>query len=373
MGSDRIPFEGYPALGAELAPEDPVLLDDGALRLSVLQASSDEIRCRVVTGGPLSSGKGINLPESQLEGLEGLTEKDEIDLEFGLRHGVDFVALSFVRGGAEIERLRGLIREHGATTPIIAKIERRAALRNLDEIVTASDGVMVARGDLGVETELAEVALRQKEIIRACNQRGKVVITATQMLESMITHPTPTRAEVSDTSNAILDGSDALMLSGETAVGKYPVEAIRMIDSIALRTEEVIDSERGLARRPFLDEIPDAVAHAAVLLAHEVGAAAIICCTRGGMTARLVSRYRPNQPVFAASPNDEVVRRMAIVWGVRALSMDDRPGDELLHRAALACCRRAGLVRAGERVVVTSGAVEGGLKGQTDRVRVEIA
>ncbi|MBD3162528.1 MAG: pyruvate kinase, partial [Candidatus Eisenbacteria bacterium] len=194
-----------------------------------------------------------------------------------------------------------------------------------------------------------------------------------QMLESMIDHPRPTRAEVSDASNAILDGSDALMLSGETAIGRHPVAAVRMLDSISMRTEEIIGADRGLARRPFLDEIPDAVAHAACVLAHEVEAGAVVCCTRGGMTARLVSRYRPSQPVYAVSPNEEIVRRLAIVWGVRALAMEDQPTDERLFQAALDRCRNAGLVRPGERIVVISGSVEGGLEGRTNRIRVEIA
>jgi pyruvate kinase len=230
---------------------------------------------------------------------------------------------------------------------------------------------MVARGDLGVETDLEEVTLHQKRIIRACNRCGKVVVTATQMLESMIENAAPTRAEVADISNAIFDGTDALMLSGETAVGAYPVEAVSFMARIAARTEAAIDFERALARSPFQQRVPDTVAHAACVLAHEIEADALICLTRSGLTARLVSRYRPKCPVIAISPRPETVHRLALLWGVKPLhARGDRDGEALV-RGALDRARDAGYVQAGQRVVVTAGVGGGSLAGQTNLVRVE--
>jgi pyruvate kinase len=304
--------------------------------------------------------------------VETITEKDKLDLAFGMEQGVDLVALSFVRTAGDIESLRELIVRAGADLPVIAKIEKREALENLDEIVAASDGLMVARGDLGVETDLAEVALRQKEIIRACNRQGKIVITATQMLESMITHASPTRAEVSDISNAIFDGTDAVMLSGETAVGSYPVEAVTLMSRVAEKTEDALGLDRGIADRPYLEEISDAVAHAACVMARQVDAAALICCTQAGLTTRLVSRYRPSCPIVAVSPSLDTVRRLTIVWGVVPLQTEVREvGDQLL-KSAIRETKETGLIHDGERVVITAGLSGGDLKGRTNLIQVEI-
>jgi pyruvate kinase len=368
----HIPIDGYPALGRDVRAGEPVLLDDGELRLIVREATPAGVRCEVVVGGELRAHKGVNLPETQLASLECPTPRDWDDLAFALAQGVDWIALSFVRQAQDIARLRARIEAAGADTPIIAKIEKREALRDLEAIVAAADGVMVARGDLGVETELAEVTLRQKEIIRACNRAGKVVITATQMLESMIHHPTPTRAEVADVSNAIFDGTDALMLSGETAVGEYPIEAIAFMASIAGHTETALDAGRALAARPFLDEVPDAVAHAACVTAHEIGAAALVCLTRSGLTARLVSRYRPGCPIIAMCATPATARRLAPVWGVAALEMAPQLPDEERVAAALAGVRHAGLVPAGGKVVLTAGVGSSSLSRRTNLVRVEV-
>ncbi len=368
----EIPVEGCPSLTRDLKTGHDVLLNDGAIRLHVKHVGADYVECEVVVGGELSSRKGVNFPDSSLEGIATVTEKDRADLEFGLEHGVDIVALSFVRSADDIRLLRSIMKEQGKMVPIVAKIEKREALKDLNRIVAEADGVMVARGDLGVETRLEEVTIWQKEIIRECNRQGKVVITATQMLESMIEHPVPTRAEVSDVANAIMDGTDAVMLSGETAVGSFPREAVEMMVRIASRTERVLDRERLLAQHPFTDEVRDAVAHAACVVAHEVRADALICRTRSGATARLVSRYRPRCPIIAVSPKPATVRQLGLVWGVQAIESAYVEEDEGLMVAAIEDAKRAGLVREGQTVVVTAGISSGRLHGETNMVRVEV-
>jgi pyruvate kinase len=376
LGSDGspigIPVEGHPGLAEDLSTDDRVLLSDGAICLRVVDVHKDRVRCRIEVGGNLSSRKGINFPDTPLKTIETITEKDKSDLAFGIEQGVDLVALSFVRTAGDVDSLRKLIGAAGADVPIIAKVEKREALEDLDAIVASSDGLMVARGDLGVETDLAEVALRQKEIIRACNRQGKTVITATQMLESMITHASPTRAEVSDISNAIFDGTDAVMLSGETAIGSYPVEAATLMSRVAEKTDIALGLDRGIADRPYLDEIPDAVAHAACVMARRIGAAALICFTQAGLTARLVARYRPSSPIVALSPNPETVRRIAIVWGIVPLATKTRGTEDQLLESALRETKKAGLIHEGEPVVVAAGLGSGDLMGQTNLIRVEI-
>jgi len=370
-GGIVLPVEGYPWLHDDVRPGEPVLLDDGAVRLEAIAARPNGVECAVVIGGSLSSRKGVNFPMTNLKALAIPTERDWADLDFALAHEIDWVALSFVRGAAEIRRLRRGMTDRGARVPVIAKIEKREALEHLEEILEAADGVMVARGDLGVETELEEVALRQKEIIRACNRTGKVVITATQMLESMMAEASPTRAEVADVSNAIFDGTDAVMLSGETAVGRYPVEAVAFMARIAERTDDALAADPCLAERPYLPGVPDAVAHAACVTARQIDAQALVCLTRSGLTAKLVSRYRPQCRIVATSPRPETVRRLALVWGVQPMLLDERPGGDSQAEDALARARAAGLVGAPGRVVITAGVSAGALRGQTNLVRVE--
>ena len=367
-----IPIDGYPTFQEDVKPGEIVLVNDGAVRLRATEMKRSSLECEVLIGGPVFSRKGINLPETRLRTLETITAKDEADLAFGIQQEVDWIALSFVRSAEDVNRLRAAIASLGTDTPIIAKIEKREALRDLNAIVDAADGIMVARGDLGVETALEEVALRQKEIIRECNRQGKLVITATQMLESMMAHPTPTRAEVSDVSNAIIDGSDGIMLSGETAVGAYPVEATTFMARIAERTERMLDSERAVARQPFLESVPDAVAHAACLTAYEIKADALVCLTRSGLTARLVSRYRPACPIFAVSPDPRTARRLAPVWGVRPLLGGTQTGEWECIEAALSGVLEAGVLRKGQRIVITGGVSPGVLRRQTNLIRVEI-
>jgi pyruvate kinase len=364
----QLPIGSIPWLPKEVKPGQRILLDDGTIRLDVLETREDEVLCSVVNGGSISSHKGINLPDTVLRELKIPTDKDEADLEFGIREGVDFVALSFVRTVEDVRALKKLIRHAGARTKVIAKIEKREALTNIEDIIEESDGVMVARGDLGVETDLETVTLQQKEIISLCNRRAKVVITATQMLQSMINSPTPTRAEVSDVTNAILDGTDALMLSGETAVGQYPVESVQVMASIANKTEEVFDNDRFLHRRELSEaSMSAAVAHAACLLAKELAASAIVANTESGHTAQMLSCYRPQPPILGLSHHEAIVRQLALVWGVYPFLIEAVSSAEELLARAKETALRSGLASTGDRIVMTAG-VPVGVSGTTNLI-----
>ena len=348
----------YDALPRDARPGDSLLLDDGLMRLEVLATDGARIRCRVRTGGRLLSRKGVNLPGVALS-TSSLTEKDRRDLAVGLEIGVDLVALSFVRQAEDVRELRRLIREAGATTPIIAKIEKPEAVENLSAILEEADGVMVARGDLGVELPPPRVPLLQKRMVEEANAAGKLVIIATQMLDSMIRHPRPTRAEVSDVAPAVMQGADATMLSGETAVGAYPIEAVRMMAAIV---EEV---EAGQAAFPVPQDpamIPghtpsaSAVGRAAVRAARDLDAACLAVFSGSGRTAALVSDYRPRCPVLAFTPQPEVYRRMGLLWGVTPVLVD---GAQPSPEAALALARgkatELGIARRGGRLILTMG------------------
>ncbi len=369
---ERLPIPHCPWLPREVRAGQRVLLDDGSVELVAQTAKDAELVCQVVVGGFISSHKGINLPDTSIRELKLPTDQDREDLTLGLKEGVDYVALSFVRSGEDIRELRRLVQQAGAGARIIAKIEKKEALDNIDEIVDESDGVMVARGDLGVETDLEMVVLKQKEIIARCNHSGKLVITATQMLQSMIDNPTPTRAEVADVTNAILDGTDAVMLSGETAVGRYPVEAVRVMANIATKTEAVFDSDRYL-RAPSIrqDSISAAVGRAACLLAKELSAAAIIANTESGYTARMVSRFRPPIPILGMSRHEATVRQLALVWGVYPFLIDEVSSTDELFEKASQICRQSGLTSRGDRVVITAG-VPIGESGSTNLIKTEI-
>jgi len=353
--AERVPVN-YGRLPREVREGDPILIGDGAVRLRVMEASRDEIVCKVLVGGRLASRKGINLPETALK-LPALTEKDRADLRFGIENDVDFVALSFVRRAADIAELRKIISSAGKDIPIVAKIETPMALENLEEIVKEADAVMVARGDLGVEAELESVALIQKRIIRLCNRLGKPVITATQMLESMVVNPTPTRAEVTDIANAILDGTDAVMLSGETAAGKYPVKAVQIMSKIALRTEQGLPAAEHakVISAAGEAEVPDAIAHAAATMARDITARAIVACTISGGTARLIARYRPRVLILAASPLLTTVRRLCLTWGVFAVLVEESGRWEETVSAAVRAFTFCRLLRKGDRAVVVAG------------------
>jgi pyruvate kinase len=365
----------YTMLCSDVEPGERILIDDGLIELRVDSVSEGEVRAAVVTGGPLKSRKGVNLPTSNLS-VPAITEQDWDNLDFALGQGVDWVALSFVRRADEIRQLKAHIAERGGSEEycarVIAKIEKPEALDYIDEIIEASDGIMVARGDLGIEIPAEQVPMVQKKLIRAANAAAKPVITATQMLDSMIRNPRPTRAEASDVANAILDGTDATMLSGETAVGKYPVEAVRTMARIAHEVESAIQpgdwTPPPYVRR--VDDITHAVSHATCDLAEDLHAAAIITATASGKTARAVASYRPHVPIVAATPYSIVQRQLTLSWGVIPLKSDaDDNTDRVVHQC-IQLAAGAGVVKEGDRVVLTAG-VANNLPGSTNLIRVE--
>ena len=342
-------------LGRDVRRGDPILLDDGRIELSVVRVRGQDVVCRVITGGLLLENKGMNLPGTDLRGSV-LTAKDRADLAFALRHGVDYLALSFVRSAEDMARVRRLLRRQGRDVPLIAKLEVRRAVERLQEILRAADGVMVARGDLGVEVPLERVPVLQKWILQEANRTGVIAITATQMLESMIERPRPTRAEASDVANAIFDGTDAVMLSAETASGRHPLKAVAVMDRIIREAERsgLYMKAAGEAQEGEDREV-HAVAHAAVDAARQWVARAIVVYTQTGMTARLLSKLKPPCPIVAITPSEPIRRRMALYRGVLPMALRfARSTDRMLRdgeRAILA----AGLIGKGARVVVVSG------------------
>ncbi len=356
LGRDNLIPTGYERLPGDVRPGDRILLDDGLLELQVEEVTPPRVRCRVLVGGTLRDRKGINLPGVRVS-APALTEKDREDLAFCLEHGIDYVALSFVRRADEVLELKRLI---GAAGPrVIAKIEKPEAVDHFEAILEAADGIMVARGDLGVEIDPEKVPLIQKRIIHLCNQAGKPVITATQMLESMVNSPRPTRAETSDVANAILDGTDAVMLSAETASGKYPVEAVAMMERIALDVE----TDPHLRQKMFMPlpevagwrSLPEAIAQAACRVAESLGAKAILAFTQTGKTATLVSKYRPAVPIYAVTPSQPARRRLALYRGVRSLRVDIEGSTEAQIDAVEASVLDSGLLQRGDVVVITMG------------------
>jgi pyruvate kinase len=365
----------YGELPSLVKPGERILLDDGLLELVVLDSTATDIRCRVVVGGLLLTDKGMNLPHAH-NSIPAITDKDKKDLVFALENQVDWIGLSFVRSAEDVSALKGLIQEQccfGRPPPVIAKIEKPEAVKDIDAIIAASDGIMVARGDLGIETSPEEVPLVQKMIIRKCNEAGVPVITATQMLDSMIRNPRPTRAEASDVANAILDGSDAIMLSGETAIGKYPLEAVRTMVKIAQQAESGAKRMGQVTRlpKPAKMSITEAVSHATCETARDLNAAAIITPTVSGHTARMVSKHRPQAPIVAVTPSPMVQRQLCMHWGVYPLlSRRTASTDEMLSDAVNAA-KAHGFVKPGELVVVTAGAA-GSLPGTTNLIRVQV-
>jgi pyruvate kinase len=346
----------YRPLPRDVKKGDTILLDDGLIQLRVLRTTATDVVCRVIEGGPLTSHKGINIPGRKLS-TPALTSKDRRDLAAGVKMGVDYVALSFVREAADIESLKRAMRRLKADIPIIAKIEKPQAVENLDAILEHADGIMVARGDLGVELPPEDVPILQKRMIQAARRAGKPVITATQMLESMIQHPRPTRAEASDVANAIFDGTDAVMLSAETAVGAYPEEAVRMM-------ARIIEHAEGSAAYRSLPSpvaagtsqtVPEAVAEAAGAAANELSAAAIAVFTQTGGTARVVAKFRPITPVYAFTPFESVRRRLALVWGIRPRCIELLPGTDEMVDAVARRLLHDGAVRHGDLLVITAG------------------
>jgi pyruvate kinase len=358
-------------IGEVLQPGHEILIDDGLIRLRVHAVEAGRARCSVVEGGRISSHKGVNLPGVPVP-IPSLTRKDIDDLEFALSLGVDFVALSFVRSAADVRDLQGLIEQAGSHAQVIAKIEKSEAVEALDAILAETDAVMVARGDLGVEIGPASVPLLQKRIIRKALESGKPVITATQMLESMIQHAEPTRAEASDVANAILDGTSAIMLSGETAVGDYPVEAVGYMDRIARAVEPSLGYRHQLPEASEDPTIGRAMSNAACDLAEALGAKAMLVPTFSGKTASAVARLRPRRPILGLSHHQYALQQMAIEWGVTPLAMPECGDVEELWARSLDTARASGAISEGDRVVITAGTAVN-IPGSTNVIKLDTA
>ena len=362
----------YGELPGDVKAGDTILLDDGLVRLTVLETSETEIRCRVENDGNMKNHKGVNVPGVRLN-MPYMSQQDRDDLLFGAEQGFDYVAASFVRSAADVRELRHVLDKAGSRMRIIAKIENQEGVSNLPEILDAADGIMVARGDMGVEIDFAEIPLIQKNMIARCVACGKPVITATPMLDSMMENPRPTRAEITDVANAIYDGTSAIMLSGETAAGRYPVESVKTMDAIARRTESDINHVKRMAQmaggRNRLS-VAAATAHAACTTAQEIGADAILTVSQRGTTARLVSRFHPGTPIIACLLDQQVRRQMALYWGVEPIMMPYASSTDELVDFAVQAAAQAGVVHEGDLVVVTAGG-PGGVAGTTNMIRIQ--
>ena len=363
----------YENLHNEVTPGCRILVDDGLIELVVKEISGTEIRCEVENGGPLSSNKSINIPGVHIL-LPSLTEKDREDLRFAAENDFDFIAASFVRKASDVEDIRACLHEYGGDSiRIISKIENREGVENLEAIIAASDGIMVARGDLGVEIPAYEVPILQKKMIKATIRAGKPVITATQMLDSMIRNPRPTRAEVSDVANAVFDGTSCVMLSGETASGKYPVEALETMVRTVVAAEQAIDYWGQFREQHVLSGsgITDAITHSCCLTAMDLGAAAILAPTETGYTARVIARYRPSCPIIALCQTEKTRRQLAISWSVRPYLTGFVDSSDRLFSLAVEVARKEGAVQTGDTVVITAGVPIGG-SGTTNLIKAQV-
>jgi len=359
VGDDTITHINYSGLNEDVAAGNKILIDDGLIELDVVEVNGTDIVCKVVNGGELGEKKGVNVPNVKIK-LPALTEKDKEDILFGIRQGFDFIAASFVRTADCIREIKEILEEHGSNMRVIAKIENAEGIENLDAIIEASDGIMVARGDMGVEIPAEKVPYIQKTIIRKCNEACKTVITATQMLDSMIRNPRPTRAEVTDVANAVYDGTDAVMLSGETAMGKYPVEALKMMATIVEDSESHLDYAAYRQRKVSesnTKNVSNAVCFASVSTAHDLGATAIIAPSISGFTTRMLSKWRPSATIIGMSPSMTTVRQMQLQWGVTPVwSRRADTTDELIESSAEELKSR-GMVHVGDTTVITAGVV----------------
>ena len=361
----------YKNLPGELRKGDIVLIDDGLLKLEVVELTENEVICISDNDAVLGNKKGINLPNITVD-MPYVSEKDRNDLLFGIKEDIDFVAASFVRSASDIYEIRKILEQNGGKhIKIIAKIENRDGVKNIDEILKASDGIMVTRGDMGVEIPMEELPGIQKMLIRKCFLMGKIAITATQMLESMITKPRPTRAEISDVANAVYDGTSATMLSGESAIGAYPVEAVKAMARIVLKTESAIDYKTMLKDAQMSRNVTGAVSHAACTMAQDMEASAIVTVTKSGHTARMISKYRPESPIIAAAVEERVARQLAMSWGVVPVKAEAKATSDELFDHAIDLARDTGIVDSGDVVVITGG-VPIGVSGTTNIVKVEI-
>jgi len=360
----------YTKLADEVGTGNRILLDDGRVEMIVesIDKGTESLCCRVTVGGILSNNKGVNFPDVQLS-IRALTDKDREDLKFGLENNVDWIALSFVRNPSDMEEIKSLIYEQGKLTPVVAKIEKFEAIDQIDSILPLCDGVMVARGDLGVEMPAEEVPLLQKDLIRKANSLGIPIITATQMLDSMAASPRPTRAEVSDVANAILDGTDAVMLSNETAVGEFPVEAVKTMATIAKRIERDYPQRALESHLPCT--IPNAISAAVSSIASQLNAAAILPLTKSGATAHNVSKFRPATPILAITSESSVARRLELVWGVIPILIKNQTSTTKTFEMAKNIAQEMKILKTGDLVVETAGTLTG-VSGSTDLIKVAI-
>ena len=373
-GDDKHVSITYRDLWKDIVTGTRILIDDGNLELSAEHIDKREIVCRVLHGGEVSNRKGVNLPGVQLS-MPFLSEKDRADIRFGVENDFDFIAASFTQCADDILQIRRVLEENGGTHDIriIAKIENAAGVANMDEILSVADGIMVARGDMGVEIPMEDIPVIQKTLIAKCYNAGKQVITATLMLESMMHNPRPTRAEITDVANAIYDGTSAIMLSGETAAGQYPVEAVAMMAKIATRTEGDIDYRRRFSERgpEIFSGVTGAISHATCTTAHDLNAAAIITVTKSGSTARMISKYRPETPIIGCATTEKVCRHMNLSWGITPLLIDEMDNTDDLFRHAVEKAFACGLVKDGDLVVITAG-IPIGISGTTNMLKVQI-
>lgn len=362
----------YDNLLNDIQKGSTIFLDDGLIELVVERVESDRAFCRVVTGGTLKGRKGVSLPGVKV-GLPALTDNDIEHIRFGVEEGVDYFAASFVRKAEHVQAVAEIIRQFGGTQRVVAKIENAEGIENMDEIIDAADAIMVARGDMGVELPPEDVPIVQKRIIKKCNEAGKPVITATQMLDSMVRSPRPTRAEATDVANAIFDGTDAVMLSGETAVGRYPARVVEVMDKIAKRAETAMDFPLFLdrARHASGGSIAEAIARATSELVQDLRVRAILCSTQSGATARLLSKYRPKVPIVALTPYEHVARQLMLVWGVHPFIGPPQGNIDDIIDAAIYVARQNGIIETGDTVAIAAG-VRTGVPGSTNLLQVHI-
>ena len=370
LGTNEKVSISYKNLVNDISVGTTILIDDGLIEMVVDAIEDTDILCTVINGGPISNHKGVNVPGAELS-MPYISDVDRSDIMFGCDMGFDFIAASFVRCREDILEVRKILDEHGSHMKIIAKIESMQGIRNLEDILTVSDGIMVARGDLGVEIPMEEVPVVQKQMIKMAEAQGKHVITATQMLESMIKNPRPTRAETTDIANAIYDGTTAIMLSGETAAGAYPVEAVRTMARIAERSEQDIDYNGRMKRREHIDnfDVTTAISHATCTTAMDLKAAAIITVTISGFTAGMISRYKPSCPIIACSVSPRICRQLSLSWGVTPIWIARENTTDDLFDVAVHAAEEAGYIKKGDKVVLTAG-VPLGVSGKTNMLRV---
>ncbi len=367
VGNARRFTINYPSLIRDVGIGNTIFLDDGLLELKVIEVKENDLVCSVEVGGELAQRKGVSLPGVAID-LPAVTEKDIEDIEFAVKSQVDYIAISFVRRAAHIKQVREILAQYNANIDLVAKIESQEAVSHLDEIIAEADAVMVARGDLGVEIPAETVPIIQREIIKKCNIAGKPVITATQMLESMKKSPRPTRAEVTDVAHAILDGTDAIMLSGETAVGEYPVDAVKVMN----RTASVIEQSLSIDTSTYSSQnvsVAEAISHATVQSANELNVVAIITSTQSGSTAKQVAKYRPKAIVLAATPSDKVMRKLALVWGVKPILVPRTADIDSMIDVSVEAGRASGIIREGDMVAITAG-VKTDTPGSTNLLKI---